>query len=165
MTLADLLNAPAEIEFKGRVFRLRQPTQIEQAQFQRWLEDRAKAAVGRATDLPDDLQRQAIRETVADIAAGTYEWGGEVCARALRTPVGIAKIVQLVLADQGVTFEMAQQMVEQQLREIAAVLVSKATHDPKALAAALNRLGLPSDFCSPKSSTRRSTARSKKSRG
>lgn len=164
MTLADLLNAPSELTYKGVTFKLRQPTLMEQALFQRWLEDRARAAVARATDVPEEVQRRLFADVTADIAAGVYEWAGEACATALRTPGGLAKIVELVLADQGVVYETALDMVHQQLREIAAVLISKATTDPKEFAAVLKGLGLPSDTSSPNSSTRRSTKRSKKSR-
>lgn len=164
-TLADFLNAPSEIAYKGATFRLRQPTQIEQAQFQRWLEQRARESAGRATDVPEDMQRRLLADVTADIAAGVYEWGGEVCARALRTPHGLAKLIAIVLHEQAVTLEMAQEMVEQQLKEIAAALVSKATDDPKASAAAMSKLGLPNSACSSSSSTRRSIGRSKRSRG
>jgi hypothetical protein len=164
-TLADLLNAPTEFVHKGVTFKLRQPTLVEQGMYQRWLEERARAAAGRATDLPEDRQRQLLKDVNDATAVGEYEWGGEVCARAVRTPTGLAKLLSIVLADQAVTFEVAQDMVAEKLREIAAALMSRATDDPKALAAALRTLGLPSASSSSSSPTRRSTKRSKRSRG
>lgn len=163
-TLADLLNAPTEIEYKGTTFKLRQPTLMEQAQFQRWLEQRARDAVGRATDLDDDAQRKLARDVNTDIAVGVFEWGGEACARAVRTITGLTKLLSIILYDQAVTLEMAQEMIEHRLKEITAVLASKASSDPKALEAALTKLGLPSVTSSSPSATRRSRTRRPKSR-
>lgn len=163
MTLADLFNVETELPFRGQVFKLRKPTQLEQAQYQRWLETRAREALGRATDLPEEMQRSLARDVNADIAAGVYEWGGEVCARSLRTPTGLAKLLAIILADQGITHDNAVEMVAERIHEIAAVLISKVTEDPKALAATLKTLGLPSTYLSSDFSTRRSTKRSKRS--
>jgi hypothetical protein len=163
MTQADLLGAPTEFVYKGKTFQLRAANQLEQAKFQRWLEQRARDAVERA-DVSDE-RRRAMDAGVTDaIAAGEYEWGGELCIRAIRTPAGLAKLVSIVLADQAVTLPMAQEMVESKLKEIAAVMFAKVADDPKALAAALEKLGLPENYFTNNSRTRRLTGRSRKSR-
>jgi len=160
MTLADLLNAPTEMEFEGVTYRLREPTLLEEGEFQRWLESRAREAAGRATDLPDEDRRNLLRDVTADIASGRYAFGGEECLRALRTEVGWAKLVAIVLRDQGVSDQLAARMVNRRLREIVAVMRAEGESYPKALAEVLSRLGLPADFLSSSSNSRtpRSTA-------
>lgn len=159
-TLADMLNSPTEITFRGATYRLRQPTLFEQGEFQRWLEQRAYDAIERRT-YQSDAQQAADRNALnQDVAAGVYEWGGEVCAKALQTPTGIARLLATVLRDQGVTPEMARAMVDEQLRVIAALIVAKAADDPNSLRATLAALGLPENFFSDNSPTRPSTTES-----
>jgi hypothetical protein len=163
MTQADLLGAPSELTHKGKVYQLRPANQLEQAKFQRWLEQRARDAVARAD--VSEPRRAAMDAALTDaIAAGEYEWGGEVCLKAIRTPGGLAKLVSIVLAEQAVTLAVAQEMVEEKLRDIAAVMFAQASNDPKALAAALQKAGLPDSYFTSSSRTRRSTGRSRKSR-
>jgi hypothetical protein len=163
MTQADLLGAPTEFSYKGKVFQLRPATQLEQAKFQRWLEQRARDADMRA-DVSEERRRALDADTTKAIAAGEYEWGGEICLRAIRTPGGLAKLVSIVLADQAVTVEMAREMVEEKLRDIAAVMFAQGTEDPKALEAALRKVGLPEGYFTSNCVTRRSTGKRRKSR-
>lgn len=163
MTQADLLGAPTEFVYKGKTFQLRPANQIEQAKFQRWIEQRARDAVERS-DVSEDRRRAMDAALTDAIAAGEYEWGGELCIRAIRTPGGLAKLVSIVLAEQAVTLPMAQEMVEDKLRDIAAVMFAQSASDPKALAAALEKLGLPEGYFTNNSRTRRSTGRSRRSR-
>lgn len=165
MTLADLLGTPTELEFKGKAYKLRPPTLGEQAQFQRWLESRAREAAGRAVDIPEQLQAKLLREVNDAIAVGEYEWGGEVCARALNTPLGIAKLLSIILAADAVTLPMAEEMVASELAKIVEILRSKAADDPKAEAAIRHALGSPDSPPSSPSPTRRSARHSRRSRG
>lgn len=155
MNLTDILNAPTELEFEGRVYKLRQPTLMEQAVFARWLEQRARDAAGRAVELTEDDRRQLLRDVNADIASGVYDWGGEACVRSLRSPSGLAKLLAVILADQGVTEATAAKILDRSMREIAAVVVSKVTDDPNSLRATLATLGLPADFLGSYSSPSR----------
>lgn len=157
MTLADMLNAPSEIEYGGRVYKLRKPTLLEEGAFQRWLEQRAYDAIERRTYQDPEQQDRDRRNLNNDVAAGVFEYGGEVSLTALRTPGGSAKIVQIVLADQGVDDATARGIVDAELKKVAAALIRKATDDPKALAATLSSLGLPSDYFSSNSATPPST--------
>lgn len=163
-TLADLVNAPGDFPFEGKVYKIGQPTVLQMGQFARWLEQRARDAVARATDLDDDARRALLRDVTADIAVGVYDWGSEACCRALQTQRGQAKILAIMLADQGVTDELADRMIAQRLADVVALVQAAVTDDPKALAAALATLGLPSDFVSTGSPTPRSTGRSTKSK-
>lgn len=158
-TLADVLNAPTELEFEGTVYHLRQPTLMEQATYQRWLEKQATAAAGRMVDLSDAQQQKVLEGVAAKIGLGVYEFGGEFCMASLQTQSGLAKLVSIVLADQGVDEAKARLMLLGQLKEIAFSFVSKLTTDPKELAAALVALGLPPDYSSS-SRTRPSTTES-----
>lgn len=163
-TLAEYFNASTDLAFEGKRYPLRQPTQLEQGMFQRWLEQRAYDAIERRTYQDPSQQAEDRRLLNRDIAAGVYEYGGHVCAAALATPIGIAKQLSIVCRDDGLDFETAKRMVDLQIREIAAVFAREATDDPKALAATLSRLNLPSDYFSRNSRIRRSTGRSKNSR-
>lgn len=153
MNLADLLNAPTEIELDGVVYKLRQPTLMEQMTYQRWLEQRARESASRAVDIPEDERRQLLRDVTADIAAGVYEWAGPVCVKALQTPGGLAKLIHIILADQKCTEAISRRLVDKQLAEIIAVLM-KDDHQGKDLAPLLAKLGLPSAFLSRLSQTR-----------
>ena len=153
MNLADLLNAPTEIELDGVIWKLRQPTILEQATYQRNLERRAREAASRAVDIPEDERRQLLRDVTADIAAGLYEYGGPVCIRRLQTEEGIAELLHIILADQGCTREIARRLVEKQLSEIIAVLMGGGDHEKKDLAQLLAKLGLPPSFLSRLSPT------------
>ena len=152
MTLADMLNSPSEIKYDGKTYLLRQPTLLEQGTFQRYLEQRAYDAIERR-DYQDARQQDRDRNALnRDVAAGVYEWGGEVCCQSLQTQTGIAKLLNILLRDQGVTEELARKIVDRQVKEIAAVLASKAVSDPKALGQILSSLGLPENFLSTVSS-------------
>lgn len=126
---------------------------MEQGEYQRWLEQRAYDAIARRTYQDQTEQDRDRNNLNKDIAVGCYEWGSEACVNALRTQLGSAKLLAVILKDQGMTEAIARRWVERQLAEIAAVLMSKVQTDPLALAVALSRLGLPSDFLSSASAT------------
>lgn len=153
MNLADLLNVPTEIELDGAIWKLRQPTLMDQMVYQRWLEQRARESASRAVDIPEDERRQLLRDVTADIASGLYDFGGSVCCKSLQTQTGLAKLISIILADQKCTEAIARRLVEKQLGEIIAVLM-RDDHDPKDLAPLLVKLGLPQHFLSKFSQTR-----------
>ena len=158
MTLADLFNSPSEFEFEGVVYKLRQPTLIECGQYQRWLEQEARAGAARATELDEADRRNLLRDVQADIAAKRYAWGGELCVQSLRTPDGIAKLTAIICADQGMTEATAKKAAEQRLWEIAAVIAAAQEEEQRTgkanpqLRELLARLGLRPDFLSTSSS-------------
>jgi hypothetical protein len=161
MTLSELLNAPTEITMDGVVYKLRQPTLLEQATFERWLEQRAREAAARSVDLPDEDRRQLLRDVNADIAAGVYSFGGPACVTSLGTPAGLVKLISIILACPEAT---AQKLVDKQLEEIVACILAGGDHDPKLMAAVLAKVGLPPDFLSRSSPTPPSTTPSPTSR-
>lgn len=169
-TLADFFNAPTELPLKDdkgdvlETVKVRQPSQLEQGMFQRWLEQRAYDSIERRTYQDPRQQAEDRRLLNQDVAAGVYEWGGPVCVAALGTPTGIAKLLTIICADQALTLEKAEKLVDQQVREIAAILWERGAADPKALEATLKRLGLPKNYFSNSSPTRPSAARRKSSR-
>lgn len=141
---------PTEMTYKGHVYKLSKPTVLQQAQFQRWLEQRARDAIGREVDLEPARIAQLDASLTDSIATGQYEWGGELCMRALRTPSGLAKLTEILLADQGVTYPMALEMVQQQFTETAARLLQEVNYDPGVMAATLELLGLPPNYFTQK---------------
>lgn len=142
MTIADLFNSATELEWKGRVYKCRQLTGLEQGMFQRWLEQRALDGIERRV-YQDEAQRERDRQLHAqDVAVGEYEWSGLLAVRATRTPAGLAKCLQIALADQGMTDATAAEVVEHKFREVAAVLASKLTDDPKEARAIFLGLGV-----------------------
>lgn len=151
-SLADLLNAPSDFEHGGKVYKLREPTLLECATYQRWLESEARASAAAATDLPEEDRRNLLRDVNADIAAKRYAWAGAVCVDSLRTPQGIAKLMSIVCADQGVTYELALKMCEARLADLARLLLAAETGDDPEKKAALGQLlrsaGLPENFLS-----------------
>lgn len=154
MTIADLFNSATELEWKGTVYKCRQPTQLEQGQFQRWLEQRAFDAIARR-EYHDEADRERDRQLhTQDVAAGEYEWSGLLAVKATRTPAGLAKVLQITLADQGMTDKVAAEIVDHKFREVAAILASRLTDDPKETRLLFLSLGLepPATSASPSAS-------------
>jgi hypothetical protein len=157
-SLADLFNSPAELAYEGTTYKLRQPTLEECGQYQRWLEAEARAGASRATELPEADRQVMLREAGRDIAKQVYAWGGEACVESLRTPTGLAKLVSIVCADQGVTHELARKMCEARLLEIAGLLLDleDAEDDAEkkaALARLLKSIGRPPNYLARGSSS------------
>jgi hypothetical protein len=150
-SIADLLGIPSALEFEGKSYKVRPPNQDEEGMFSRWLESRAKEFVVRAVDLGDERQHKAVRGIAADAAACLYEWGSDAYTAALGTPVGLSKMLSLILLSEnpeiGQTAEsLARKIVARKIAEIAAVLQAEALTDPKARAAVLAAVGLPPNY-------------------
>ncbi|AWM41765.1 hypothetical protein GobsT_71320 [Gemmata obscuriglobus] len=165
MTLADFVNAPTEFVLDGKTYRIGKPTNAHQGEYQVWLEQLAYDGIARRRYQDDAARERAERFHGQDVAAGVYEWGGEIVVKRLMTPLGLAKLLTIMCRDQGLTFELAERLVELEAKKIAALMVSRATNDPKVLEAVRVTLGLPSDFFSSSSPTRPSTTESTTSPG
>ena len=148
MTTADIFNVgrvirgPANPDgTPGRTYTLRKPTQYEQGEFQRWLEQRAHDAVdrGSASEAAKDRRHHAID---IDAGLGKYEYDGELGLAARFTPAGMVKIIAIVLRDQDVTEATAEPLVAHCIREIAAEMIEKEESDPNAVRLARIALGL-----------------------
>lgn len=160
MTIADFFNAPNELRYGDEVFRIREPDQLEQGEFQRWLEDLAlNSTLARTYPRPEDRDA-ALRVWQQDCAAGVYEWGGVMCLRRLADPNlnGLAKFLEIVCRDQGVTPEKARAVAKHAQLQLIAILNKQAADDPKAVEAATAGVGLPRDFCTSSCATPRSEA-------
>lgn len=158
-TLAELVNAPTDITFREVTYRLREPTLVERGRYQRWLEQEARASAAAATELQEEDRRNLLRDVNADVAAKRYAWGGEVCVESLRTPDGLAKLYSIVCEGQGLSYELAREMMDEHYAEIARVLT--AANDAaeagdeeakKSLGLLLSRLGRPANYLSTRSS-------------
>lgn len=159
--MADLLGVGTELTLDGETYAVKAPTLLEQGRYQRWLEQRARESLDRATYLDDVARATAQNAVTRDIAAGEYEWGGDLCVKALRTEAGVVKLLEVVL---GVPPETARRLYDTRLGQIMAVLKAASDDDPKVLGEALKTLGLPADFLTPKrtSSSASGTRRSRK---
>ncbi len=160
MTLKDVFNAETELEFEGVKYLLKEPTLLHQGQYQAWLEQMALDAITRGRYSRESDREIAIANHSRDCATGLYEWGGELCIKRLMTVNGLAKILEIICRDQGMSERTAIQLVNLEYKKIIATFAAKATSDPKALEAILAALGLPSDFLSSNSQTRHSTTES-----
>jgi hypothetical protein len=149
MTTADIFAVGAKFTAPdGTVYDIKKPTLYQQGEFQKWLEDRAHAAVDRSGDSDE---RKLRRHHLIDVDAGLgmYEWDGPLAMEAKWTPAGLAKLLTIVCRDQGVTDEKAEAILDHSTREVAAKLLVRAAADPKAradLALRLGGLGLPMDW-------------------
>jgi hypothetical protein len=148
MTLADILNSPTEKTFEGKTYRLREPNGIEQGEFQRWLEQLAYDKINSRTYQSDEEKERRLDRHDKSCAVGDYEWGGELSVRRLQTVPGFAKLLSIVLREQGLTPEAAERWANLKYRECAAVVMRRVYEDPKDLRAACVALGLPPDFLS-----------------
>lgn len=172
MTLADMFNAPGEFALRDEAtdtvetFRMREPNQLEQGEFQRWLEQLAFDNIASRKFQTEADREAALRVWQHDCAAGVYEYGGVVCIRRLTDPnlKGLAKLMEIVCRDQGMTHQKATAIARNEQIRLVALISKQATDDPKALEAVLNRLGLPSDFFSSNSATPPSAAPTPSSR-
>lgn len=153
MTLADIFNAPTELKLGDEVFRVAKPNQLQEGEFQRWLEQSAFDAINRRVYQRDEERLQSIRMHDQDCAIGTYEWGGALALARFQTRKGMEKFLCIICRDQGLTPEKAAQLVETSAAELIQAVRSKvqAEHpeggsDPKALEETLTKLGSPSAF-------------------
>jgi hypothetical protein len=154
VSLADLLGTPSEIEFEGKTYKLREPTNFEQARFTKWLHDRARNDAAQA-DGPDGFADRYLAVVNRNITTCVYEWGGEASVAAILTPAGMTKLLAVIIGadDPDFTEETAARMSDRKLKEAAAKILGEARTDPKAMGQLLSFLGLPPDFLNTTSSS------------
>jgi len=129
-TTADALGLGPQFEFEGTTYTLAPWTYAVQAKFERYLEDQAVQAVKRMS-LPEDERRDLIKEVYRDIAAGSYSFGSELVAQALRSLKHLKHLFFLALQvnHPGVTKDLVEKMFEQQLEELLQKM-TQANADP-----------------------------------
>lgn len=143
MTTADIFNEGSYLTDPAgkKTFAMRQPSQEEQGQFQRWCEQEAHDAIDRSTGSEESKDR---RHSFIDVAAGLgkYQYEGEYGYEARFLPAGMAKLISIVLRDQGVTEEKATDLVRHKFKELAAEYIGRKVANPKAMALVRQALGL-----------------------
>ena len=139
-TLSALFNAPIELELEGKTYKLRQPTQVERGEYEAWMEKRALDAILRQTGAPQDVVDRQLNSLTRDKVRGVYAWGGEVCCETVVSQDGLAKLLSIVLRDQGVTLETARLIAEQEHKRVVYSLFPQETDDQKKVAAAVATL-------------------------
>lgn len=131
-SLADVLNAPAEIEHNGRAYRVGELSLLGRARFERWLKDRAvNEALRVSEDAPESARRLLLSEVNQDIAAGVYDFGGSACVKAMAQRAGGVQALYLAMEqhDEMVTVEEAESLYDAKIAERLA-LIEKACADP-----------------------------------
>lgn len=139
-TVADIINAPSEVTFRGKQYPLRDLTVTERAMVSRHLEKRARDAAARAAmdpQLPREVANQMVTQVSHDIAGGVYEWGGAAYVLALSTVYGMGYCLHLALRAEypEMTHEYAQEMVaellgDQIMGSVNADLLAGTVADP-----------------------------------
>ena len=167
--LADILNAPTSVPYRGKDYPLREMTFAERAVFSRRIERRAEEMLGRSFGrMPREAWDAWAKAVGADIAAGTYEYGGEAYLRALQCVDGWAYSIHLVLkaehpeCTEDFCREMVTELVGEKLIE-QMTKVEAVGADPGNSSAPAGR-SAPPGTCSPSSPTTLSGSRRKKSR-
>jgi hypothetical protein len=139
-TLAELFNIPVEavLEYEGKAYPKRAPTQVEQGLFSAWLEADALAFVERQTHLPPavmEAHRQGVR---ADANKGKFKFYAPASVVRMNELDGTAKLWSITLLADGhaeCTPEFVLGMILHQAERLAVVALEKETqNDPKARA-------------------------------
>lgn len=165
ITHADLMGVGKKFVFEEKEYEVKPLNQVQQGQYQRWLEDRALAAILRDTDSPPDMVKSDRREFVHDRAAGIYEWLGDVAEKARGTWSGAAKYLEIALS---IDADTARRMIEKESLAIIELIGRIVEEDPLAVRQLLKKMGLPQEWegdwrnetSSSDSSTRPSTGHS-----
>jgi hypothetical protein len=106
--LAEILNAPAEIEHNGRTYQVGDLTLLGRAKFERWLKDRAvNEALRVSEDAPEAARRMLLSEVAQDIASGVYDFGGSACVKAMAQRAGGSYALFLAMEQHDPTVELA----------------------------------------------------------
>lgn len=126
--LSQLAGFDVAFEYQGKKYDLREMDFEKGAKFSKWVKDRAKAEAARTESLPGEFDRTVASVVIADIAAGHYDWGGPVCAKAMFSPEGAAYALHVALADaeEPPDMEACRQIVKTKLNEIAEFLIAQA---------------------------------------
>ena len=140
MTLAHLFNAPTEFVLDGEKYLVSKPDQLQQGEFQRWLEQLAFDRINSRDYQSDAEKARSIRMHDQDCAVGVYEWGSPLSLERIQSQKGLAKLIEIICRDQGMTPGKAQKLVEEQALGLLQVFKDKVTDDPKTLALALETL-------------------------
>lgn len=130
--VAKALGVGPELTCKGKSYRLSPLTFEMQAQFEVWLEKRAVEAAKRAARYFTPAEaKEMMAQTMRDIAAGVYSFGGKVCADAAGSLHGLKFLVYLSLLPENpdVTEALVDELFEEKMEE-AVELFQQANADP-----------------------------------
>lgn len=149
--LSDLLAAGSRVEVGGETFTLGPPSLGVQAEFARWVKDRAKReACVLDPQTPDEAADRLARQLMRDIGEGYYEPDAPGYVAALQRPDGIARMLYLVLrsdpTNPEVTEEKARKLVEDGLGRAWVQVLELEADDPKELRRVLAALGFPANW-------------------
>lgn len=153
MTIGDLFNAPTEFKLGDEVFLVREPDQVQQGEFQKWIQQLVFDDINSRTYQTDTDREMSIRLHNRDCGAGIYEWGGKCSIERIQTQRGLTKLISIICRDQGLTDKKAEQLVREQaagllqvFRDKVAAEEAEGAPDPKGLEAIMSKLGSPSAF-------------------
>lgn len=82
---------------KGKMWTILPPTRKILAEFQAWLEARARrTVVASKGDLDDETYELHTERMLEAVTTGKYEWGGRAAKKALRTSSGMLQMLTLL---------------------------------------------------------------------
>ena len=153
--LASLMRMPVEIKLGDKVYRPKELTITQIAQYVAWLKSRALASLeGTLIDAPDHVAEAHRRELRLLEASGEFDWGGAACNRSLFALSGKVKAMELALAENHpeVDDTLALRLVQENERNLLPIY-RELVKDPKSLATVMGSLfdGLISSPSSPTS--------------
>lgn len=87
-------------EYKGKVYRLGEPTQGVKAEYEQWLKQTAmKECIDASRGLPDADVAYNRRLLLEDIRLGKFKWHGEKWVASSGTEEGVVQMVYLLLQE------------------------------------------------------------------
>lgn len=120
--------------FGEKTYTLSPLTYSDQALFERWLEDRAFAALERRrSTLPDDEYKLHYNNLVGSVAMGDFAFGGLACAKIAKTVPGLKELffLSVVKNHPEVTRQTVDEIFDKKAEE-ASMSLTGANSDPKA---------------------------------
>jgi len=85
-------------EYKGKTYRLGEPTQGVKAEYEQWLKKSAMEGCNEACEgLDDETKAQLRRIVLEDFGLKKYRWQGEKWQAAMKTDAGISHLMLLLL--------------------------------------------------------------------
>ncbi|MDE2097720.1 MAG: hypothetical protein KGL39_10765 [Patescibacteria group bacterium] len=106
---AKAAGLPAPFEWRGQTYQVNPPDLNAEIRFSALLEARDAEGVRRSrAALGEQGYQDALQQHRDDLAAGEYEWGGRVFARALRSDGGLREMAFLCLTKAHPDFSREQ---------------------------------------------------------
>jgi hypothetical protein len=130
--ISRALGQGSSLSFQGKNYTLAPWSYDLQGEFERYLEDKAWETCRRASQRLSKEEADELRaQTLRDITAGVYTFGGPVSAKALQSLPHLKRLLYLMLEKKHpeVTPQLVDEMVDQNLEQVIAA-VNEVNADP-----------------------------------